>query len=272
MTHRAHDYDHLIRRWRAVARAAGLRMERWHRDGKYPLYVLRTGVLGTAGGIHLSAGIHGDEPGASEGLIAWAEAHAAELPHLPLLIVPCMNPWGLVNNTRVNRKFEDLNRLFHRNDLPLIAAWKELMEPYQFAVSMTLHEDFDGQGIYLYEVLRDQESWGHDLLALAREHIPIEPRRRLDGKKAAAGLIKRRLHLPWFNQNGYPEAVWMHLYKAGRCYTVETPSEYALPDRVAAQAAVVEGMVQRVIAGAEPTPLCRGGSVRKANVPSPTGW
>src|SRR5690606_35903953 len=117
---------------------------------------LQTRKLQPTGGLYISAGIHGDEAGSTEALIDWAEAHTAELRDLPLMIFPCLNPWGLVNNMRHDRHGYDLNRSFHRDDLPVIHRWRELVSPYKFAISLMLHEDYDAQGLYLYEIKRDQ--------------------------------------------------------------------------------------------------------------------
>jgi protein MpaA len=98
--HRAHDYRFLIRRWRAVARKAGLSLRPLAQAGDYPLYFLRSKALQTSGGLYISAGIHGDEPAGTEALISWAEENAGRLNTLPLLLLPCLNPWGLINNRR----------------------------------------------------------------------------------------------------------------------------------------------------------------------------
>jgi len=104
------------------------------------------------------AGIHGDEPGSTEGLIAWAEAQGRNLARLPSS--PSMpEPVGLVNNRRSDERNNDLNRSFHREDLAVISAVKRLATPHQFAASLMLHEDYDGQGVYLYEIQRVQPYW-----------------------------------------------------------------------------------------------------------------
>jgi hypothetical protein len=41
----------------------------------------------------------------------------------------------------------------------------------------------------------------------------------------------------------WPEAFVLHFHYAARTFTVETPSEYSLDDRVAAQAAVISKAV-----------------------------
>jgi len=246
VSHRAHDYRHLIERWRTVARKSGVPLRRLVRADGYEHFYLRTPALTETGGIYFSAGIHGDEAGSTEALITWAERQGRKLRHLPLLLLPCLNPWGLVLNIRLNKQGADLNRSFHRTDLPVIEAVKRIVAGHQFAASLMLHEDYDGQGIYLYEVQHIPPYWGEALLKAARAHLPTDPRIWIDGRKAARGIHRRRIDKKRFEQIGYPEAVWLHFEHSARSFTVETPSEFALDRRVAAHMAVIEEVVRRV--------------------------
>ena len=246
MSHRAHDYRHLVERWRAVARKSGVPLRRLVRTDGYEHFYLRTPALAQTGGIYFSAGIHGDEAGSTEALITWAERQGKKLRHLPLLLLPCLNPWGLVGNIRLNPQGVDLNRSFHRTDLPVVEAVKRVVAGHQFDASVMLHEDYDGQGIYLYEVQRVQPYWGEALLKAARKHVPTDPRIWIDGRKAVQGIHRRRIDKKRFEQIGYPEAVWLHFEHSERTFTVETPSEFALERRVAAHIAVIEEVVRRV--------------------------
>lgn len=245
--HRCHDFRHLAQRWRLVAKAAGLRVRRFGWAGKYELLAWQSPTLGDTEGIYISAAIHGDEPASSEALIAWAERHTAELRHWPLLLFPCLNPWGLVQNSRLDESGADLNRCFHRDELPLIQGVKSVVGTRRFAVSLMLHEDYDGQGFYLYEVQRKPPFWGEALLDVARAHVPIEGRTQVDGRKASGGVIRRRIDLKRFGRIGYPEAIWLHQSHSDRTFTVETPSEFALEQRVATLIAVIEECVRRVV-------------------------
>ena len=238
--HRAHDYRHLIARWRAL-----VPLRRFAQAGKEHLYYFRSPALTAQGGIYLSAGIHGDEPGGTEGLIAWAEKNAAHLASLPLLIFPCLNPWGLINNRRSDETGCDLNRSFHRDDLPVIHALKQVAAPFQFDLALMLHEDFDAQGLYLYEIKTARSAWGESLLTAARRVIPIDQRPKIDGRTSIAGLIRRRFEEKRFAIMGYPEAIWVHRAHARCSLTIETPSEFALEQRVRAHAAVIEESVRR---------------------------
>ena len=245
-SHRVHHYEQLIRRWRVVARESGARLQRFAFAGDDPLFFLKTSALNLTGGIYISAGIHGDEPASSEALITWAEKHTRRLARWPLLLFPCLNPWGLRNNIRLDAGGIDLNRAFHLEEPPVIPALKKVVAPHQFDLAVLLHEDYDGEGFYLYEIMREAPFWGEALLAAAARHIAIDPRKKIDGSTARAGLIRRRFDRARFARLGYPEAIWLHEFHARRALTVESPSEFALDRRVRAHVAVLEECMRRL--------------------------
>jgi hypothetical protein len=222
-------------------------MRRIARDGGYDLFAIESPALAMEGGIYISAGIHGDEPASTEALITWGEKNAMRLRRLPLLLLPCLNPWGLVRNIRSDHAGRDLNRLFHREDAPAIAAVRRCVHGRRFTLALQLHEDYDGQGFYLYEVQRTAPHWGEDLLAAASAHIAIEPRARVDGRLLRGGVMRRRVDCRRFARMGYPEAVWLHLHHSERTFTLESPSEFALEQRVRAQVAVIDAAVRRAV-------------------------
>jgi hypothetical protein len=241
---RAHDYPRLIERWRAVAERAGLAMRRLAK-GPQNLYCVRTKRLPREGTIYISAGIHGDEPAGTEALIAWAEANTRLLRRRPFFLVPCINPWGLVNNARMDSRGRDLNRVFQNDAVAEIAALKRTIARRRFALALTLHEDYDGLGIYIYEIQGACPYWGEALLEAARPHLPAETRRVIEGRECVGGLVRRTLDMKLFTQIGLPEAVHLHLLGCPRVFTIETPSEYGLDRRVRAQVAVIEECVRK---------------------------
>jgi protein MpaA len=245
-THRAHDYRHLINRWRQVARASGLIMRPYISEFGYRLYCLRSPNIPANGAIYISAGIHGDEPAGTDALLGWAEMNLPVLRRMPFLIFPCLNPWGLVNNTRFDAAYRDLNRSFQNDEVPSIRALKGMLAGRRFRLALTLHEDFDGQGLYIYEIERVKPFWGEDLLRIAAPLIPIEGRTTIDGRRANSGIVRRRLILKKFATMGFPEAVYLHLHHSDRTFTIETPSEFALDQRVSAQIAIIQECVRRV--------------------------
>jgi hypothetical protein len=241
VSHRSHDYPHLIRRWRAVAKRAGIQIEAFASAQDADVFYLRTPALAEAGGVYLSAGIHGDEPASTEALLAWAEKDVRRLAKRPLLIFPCLNPWGLSRNLRTDEKGVDLNRSFDRDDVPVTRAVRGLIAGYRFLAALHLHEDYDGQGLYLYEGLRSLSPWGEKVIAAARRVIAIDPRRRIDVAIARNGVIRRRFSRERYRKlGGLPEAAYLHRFHAERSLTIETPSEFDLWHRVAAHIAVID--------------------------------
>ena len=237
-----HHYPHLLKRWKKLARSAGLRLLPLADTDGLPLFYIQTPALSERDGIYLSAGIHGDEPAGTEALLAWAENHAARLRSMPLLIFPCLNPWGLTHNTRTDSTGLDLNRNFHRRH-PVINAIRRIVGKRRFAASVHLHEDFDAEGLYLYEVTRTI-GYGEKLIATAKHILPHDPRARIDGHTARNGLIRPSVTRKTFAKIGVPEAIWLYLEHTDHAFTTETPSEFALERRIAAQVAMLDAITR----------------------------
>ena len=244
--HRAHDYPYLLERWRAVAKRTGMVMRRFARSPAYSLYSVRSPRLPRKGVIYISAGIHGDEPAATEALITWAEKNTRLLKRRPFFLVPCINPWGLVNNTRTDSLRRDLNRSFQDDSIAEIAALRRVIGSHQFSLSLTLHEDYDAVGLYIYELQGATPYWGEALLKAARPFIPADSRPMIEGREAEGGVVRRPLDMKIFEEIGLPEAVFLHLRGCQRVYTVETPSEFALDRRVHAHIAVIQECLRRI--------------------------
>ena len=232
VAHRAHHYGALMQQWAAFAKQERLRLKCFVTIEEYPIYFLES-CPGAEDQeiIYLSAGLHGDEPAPPWALLAWAQENVALLHERPFLIFPCLNPHGLVNNTRVDARGIDLNRSFNHPDDPLIAAWIKVMAGRKLGLGLCLHEDYDAQGCYIYELTK-LRSVGRHILDDVAKIIPWDTRRTIEGRKAKEGVITRRIppDLP-----GHPEAIVLHLMGAPLTLTFETPSEFSLNDRIAAQ-------------------------------------
>lgn len=242
-THRAHDYRALIREWQALVKLAGLRMRVFAKVGELPVYYVtsRDPARDPRPTIYLSAGIHGDEPGAPWGLLAWAKENVARLQRDRFLIFPVLNPHGLILNTRNDQDGADLNRSFNVPGHPLVAAWREVVDDRQLALALCLHEDYDGQGCYLYELNPRAKVVGHQILADCETVLPTDQRKRIDGRSAKNGLIVRR-SLP--EMPGHPEAIVLHLLGAPLTLTFESPSEFSLHDRIEVQKTFIRSALE----------------------------
>jgi hypothetical protein len=105
-------------------------------------------------------------------------------------------------------------------------------------LALCLHEDYDGQGAYVYELGAHRGIHATAMLAAATREIGIDPRRRIDHSKACAGVIRRR-RLP-IHLQGLPEALVLHQLGCPLTLTFETPSEFDLDARVRSQASFVD--------------------------------
>ena len=219
-------------------------MEAIAEQGGYQVYGLKSRQMAAAAApLYLSAGCHGDEPAAVAGLLEWAEENVDQIASRPVLLLPCLNPWGLVNNTRHNHEWLDLNRQFHVEKHPLIVGWRRFLENHCFPVAATLHEDYDANGIYLYELNpRAGHSYGEPLLQKCEHIIPREWRALIEGRRAKNAIVRRTRRVP--KLEGMPEAVTLFAEQGSATLTFETPSEFALFDRVRAHKAFVAGLFE----------------------------
>lgn len=243
----AHNYPILMRRWRLAARAAGLKMGEYSKSGGYPIFFLESGPSRRdLPSLYISAGIHGDEAAGTEALVSWAEKNPGMIRQLRVLIFPCLNPWGLVNNCRLDALGRDLNRCYNNHRVPQIRAQLKVMGKARFDLALTLHEDYDAHGLYIYEVPGLRPYWGEDLLRGALDHMAHDARRSIEGRRASNGLVRRKITPDLMPD--WPEAFVLHFSHAARTFTIETPSEFAIDVRVAAHEAVLDIAVKKCLA------------------------
>lgn len=224
--HRPHDYPGLIKRWKKIARVSRLKFSKVGEFDGFGVYEFRSPNLNQTDGIYMSAGIHGDEPGAVEGLTRWAEMNPDQLARIPVIIFPCLNPWGYSCNSRNSRAGDDLNRKWGGDKHPMTSVIQSRIKRFSFRLALTLHEDYDGDGTYLYELIRGSgaEGFGAKILKSVHHIISPDSRNLIDGRKARDGIIRPRPRkiIP----DEMPEA--LHLFKlhTNRSLTIETPSEF----------------------------------------------
>ena len=236
---RTHNYPALIRRWECAAAAAGLEIRAFAESGGFPIYCLASSPSRDGRpSLYISAGIHGDEAASTESLISWAEKNPRMIRKFRALLFPCLNPWGLVNNSRLDPRGRDLNRCFNRGRAPQIRSQLKILGASRFDLALMLHEDFDACGLYIYEVSGRRPFWAEELLKAAARHLPHDTRRSIEGRRAKNGVVRRKITPDLMPD--WPEAFLLHFSHAARTFTIETPSEFDMDARVASHEAVLD--------------------------------
>ncbi len=249
-----HSFDHLIASWRTLAE-----IHDWTFDNLAGLHeeaLFRVLIPGidqanperTCG--YASASIHGDECAPAWGLLRWAEKNATALSESSggYCLFPCLNPHGFQNNERRDETGRDRNRAFGDNETYWFPIWENEVTRYQFSTTACLHEDFDAQGCYVYELTRSDQR-GDELLAAVSAAIPRDLRTIIDESVFLDGQMvehrgatddELREQVNERLDAGYPEAIWLYLEHQADSITFETPSEWDIEKRVEAHRLFLE--------------------------------
>jgi len=195
--------------------------------------------------IYISAGIHGDEPASPLAVLKLFQDNRWP-DHLNIWIVPCLNPQGFVLNRRENENGIDLNRDYRSLKTPLVRAHTAWLDARpRFTLSMSLHEDWESNGFYLYELNPDlQPSTADVVIRAVREVCPIDTSPIIEGRKAENGVICANPDLQ--KRPDWPEAFYLIHNRTRLSYTLEAPSDYLLPTRIHALAAGVQAVLDNV--------------------------
>ncbi len=217
----------------------------------HPLATLEAGQLtawerpGDGPRVYLSAGIHGDEPAGPLALLRLlTEDFFGYGKHW--LICPALNPDGLASASRENAAGGDLNRDYWNRRHAETAAhvdWLTARPAPDLFVS--LHEDWETEGFYLYEInlLEDHPRNARTVIDAVRPWFPPECGPVIDGHVAREpGWIfhAAEADVP----EGWPEAIFLARHGCPLSFTFETPSQAPLENRVAAHAAAVRALLR----------------------------
>lgn len=195
--------------------------------------------------VYLSSGIHGDEPAGPLALRELVEADRWP-PELELFVCPCLNPTAFPLNRRESAAGVDLNRDYRTRLTPEVrthTAWLERQPAFDLA--LCLHEDWEAGGFYLYELNPDgRPSAAERVVAAVAGVCPIDRAPVIDGRPARGGIIRPVLNLA--ERPDWPEAFYLLAHKTRHSYTLEAPSDFPLPTRVAALTCAVEVVLAAV--------------------------
>lgn len=165
--------------------------------------------------------------------------------NVEITLLPCLNPVGFSRNTRANGQEIDLNRDYlHLQSAEVRAhvAWLE-SQP-RFDLTLCLHEDWESHGFYVYELNPEKKpSCAEAIVAAVRGVCPIDLSEMIEGREAKGGII--RPDLDPRSRPQWPEAFWLITHQTPLSYTLEAPSDFALPTRVAALVAGVNAALEK---------------------------
>ena len=215
-----------------------------------------------------NGGTHGDEPAGVEALLRFLEQRRYEAwPEIAFTLIPCLNPWGFVRDTREGPAGHDLNRAFRRASpaTPEVSAIKRVLSRRQLTCSLDCHEDCDAEGFYAYE-LPAVSSLGRAVVAAVGSVGPISPDclveeivpvrgglARTDELRPQAGDEMAATMPPeaWRDFRTFvrawptwPLPIYLWHRHGARAFTFETPTALPLDQRVGMQIAAIESVLR----------------------------
>jgi hypothetical protein len=111
-------------------------------------------------------------------------------------------------------------------------------------LAIFLHEDWESNGFYLYELNPDlQPSMADAVIAAVREICPIDMSPTIEGRSAQNGVICANPDLQ--KRPDWPEAFYLTHHKTRLTYTLEASSDFLLPTRIHALATGVNAVLRR---------------------------
>ncbi len=190
--------------------------------------------------LYLSSGVHGDEPAGPLALEHLLENNLIPT-DLDLTIIPLINPTGFESQTRENSAGHDLNRDFRYPKNPESQAVQDFLKNQApFHLSITLHEDWESTGFYMYSLspTLDQTN-ARGILDAAAKAGPIDLASEIDGSPSTAGLIDRPAEFDMEGRNDWPESFLLYSKSRHAHYTFESPSSAPIDQRIDQQVAAV---------------------------------
>ena len=180
-------------------------------------------------------------------MLHWAEQNQEILQKVPLLLFPCLNPEGLIENTRDDQDGNDLNRSMKDRSIEMVAGWQDKIQNRRFARCLHLHEDYDSLGNYLYE-LSDSPRLGRKILEACAPIIPIDLSSEIEGYDFDQGILHNtkedvaRLVAETEFEGAEPCQLFLH--HTDLSITFESPSELDLNLRIATHLQAIDTFVK----------------------------
>jgi len=244
----SHDYWSLVEAWTRASRRGAFNMVEVACPGTDRALLCAELGAGDAPRIHVTAGVHGDEPASPWSLLSIVEGGLLD-PRFSYRVWPCTNPSGYLAGTRFNAEGADINRSFSvEAATPESQAIMDRNKGSAFVLSLDLHEDFEADGFYCYEpivdgdaplsrsILHDIEAGGFPLqtldhlfdLGYPKDEAQAERFRTLERGRVLVKTSAERRLFP-----GLPLSLYLLRTATRRNVTIETPRRSKWEDRIA---------------------------------------
>ena len=230
-----------------AAMAMGFQHEVMARVGGYEIPAYSKKKEEGCGRIYLSSGCHGDEPAGPYSLLEMMNEGFFD-DGIEWLICPLLNPTGMMAGTRENAQGVDLNRDYFKKVSVEVSGHAEWLEAQRVPdMFLSLHEDWESTGFYLYEIQKNVcKSMAQKILGAVSNTMPIEPNDTIDGHEVREqGWIFHQTQADVPDQ--WPEAIFMAERGATVSYTLETPSSRELKERVRSHKLAVQCAVRELL-------------------------
>ncbi len=204
----------------------------------YPIYQLHLeSLMDAPKNILITGGVHGDEPAGVEAILQFLTRDNTELlKRFAFVVIPCVNPYGYVRDTRENRDGVDINRSFETDEVSEVTIVKKALGETQFSLAIDFHEDYEATGFYLYEGKRDEQYIGPKIANAVKTIGPIDTEDSgEDAPDIAEGVYK--VASEWGTQGLAPYLLHFH---SEHVIITETPTVWPLEQRAALHLGVLD--------------------------------
>ena len=240
----------LSERIKEAANLAGFNLSYYGEIDGIGLPVLERRCSDDAPEIYISSGVHGDEPAPPMAVLEMLKLKGfPESANYTLF--PLINPTGLQAGTRENKDGIDLNRDYGSSPTSKeIRSQVDWLGKRKFGLTICLHEDYDGNGFYVYAHSKDKDGPDYAGLAISAAHpyTGTDTRTEIDEMPAKDGRMFPPIDVMDRNREDLPEALRLLFHHSAQVsITTETPSGHNITSRIAAQCAVLNKVIENFL-------------------------
>ena len=176
--------------------------------------------------VAITAGTHGEEPGAPYGVLEWLERGVFPS-STRIVVIPLVNPYGFDHGTRRNQNNQDTNR--HFIDAKATDANEAIVKNListKPSFLLDFHEDEDKKDFYLYASHKAPKSVIQSVRTIASKYFSILDQKEVYDSPLDRGVV---IELPIHHSDTLDK----YLLERGTNYiTTEAPGKAPMKDRV----------------------------------------